>query len=168
MIFSVFRPRIPWTLNLRVENKNFYFDIGQNNRGVYMRIRFEHFKFCRFFQSSSCSTNLEMLLEIFWQLKYSVRWRPTSARLSPSLRRVGPSESIKIFWWTPRPLRLKEWASFQVFSTKLFTRFRDIFDDYVIGMKEAAEAEEGAKDKWDFFWSIYQIFDRSCSIELKV
>ena len=26
-------------------------------------------------------------------------------------------------------------------------RFRDIFDDYVIGMKEAVEAEEGAKDK---------------------
>ena len=38
-------------------------------------------------------------------------------------------------------------ASFQVFSTKLFPRFRDIFDDYVIGMKEAVEAEEGAKDK---------------------
>ena len=41
----------------------------------------------------------------------------------------------------------KERASFQVFSTKLFSRFRDIFDDYVIGMKEAVEAEEGAKDK---------------------
>ena len=25
----------------RVENKNFYFDIGQNNRGVYMRIRLD-------------------------------------------------------------------------------------------------------------------------------
>ena len=37
--------------------------------------------------------------------------------------------------------------TFQVFSTKLLTRFRDIFDDYVIGMKEAVEAEEGAKDK---------------------
>ena len=36
---------------------------------------------------------------------------------------------------------------FQVLSTKLFIRFRDIFDDYVIGMKEAVEAEEGAKDK---------------------
>ena len=41
----------------------------------------------------------------------------------------------------------KERASFQVLSTKLFARFRDIFDDYVIGMKEAVEAEEGAKDK---------------------
>ena len=29
----------------------------------------------------------------------------------------------------------------------LENRFRDIFDDYVIGMKEAVEAEEGAKDK---------------------
>ena len=23
---------------MRVDNKNFYFDIGQNNRGIYMRI----------------------------------------------------------------------------------------------------------------------------------
>ena len=28
----------PQNRHLRVENKNFYFDIGQNNRGVYMRI----------------------------------------------------------------------------------------------------------------------------------
>ena len=32
-------------LNHRVENKNFYFDIGQNNRGVYMRIRFINYTF---------------------------------------------------------------------------------------------------------------------------
>ena len=29
----------------RVENKNFYFDIGQNNRGVYMRIRLVFYVF---------------------------------------------------------------------------------------------------------------------------
>ncbi|CAG0882823.1 unnamed protein product [Cyprideis torosa] len=29
---------LPQGKHLRVENKNFYFDIGQNNRGVYMRI----------------------------------------------------------------------------------------------------------------------------------
>ena len=28
----------PQNKHIRVENKNFYFDIGQNNRGVYMRI----------------------------------------------------------------------------------------------------------------------------------
>ena len=35
----------------------------------------------------------------------------------------------------------------KVMSFFLENRFRDIFDDYVIGMKEAVEAEEGAKDK---------------------
>ena len=29
---------LPEGRHLRVENKNFYFDIGQNNRGIYMRI----------------------------------------------------------------------------------------------------------------------------------
>merc|ERR1712107_943922 len=66
----------------RVENKNFYFDIGQNNRGVYMRI-------------SEVKTNFRTAITI---------------------------------------------------PEKSWTKFRDIFDDYVIGMKEAVEAE-GAKDK---------------------
>jgi len=66
-----------------VENKNFYFDIGQNNRGVYMRI-------------SEVKTNFRTAITI---------------------------------------------------PEKSWTKFRDIFDDYVIGMKEAVEAEEGAKDK---------------------
>ena len=38
----------------RVENKNFYFDIGQNNRGVYMRIRLVFYVFW------------QHLLEEFW------------------------------------------------------------------------------------------------------
>ena len=29
---------MPEGRHCRVENKNFYFDIGQNNRGIYMRI----------------------------------------------------------------------------------------------------------------------------------
>ena len=29
---------LPEGRHMRVENKNFYFDIGQNNRGIYMRI----------------------------------------------------------------------------------------------------------------------------------
>lgn len=29
---------MPEGRHMRVENKNFYFDIGQNNRGIYMRI----------------------------------------------------------------------------------------------------------------------------------
>ncbi|XP_044727869.1 transcriptional activator protein Pur-beta [Chrysoperla carnea] len=33
-----FRGELPEGRHLRVENKNFYFDIGQNNRGIYMRI----------------------------------------------------------------------------------------------------------------------------------
>lgn len=33
-----FKGELPEGRHMRVENKNFYFDIGQNNRGIYMRI----------------------------------------------------------------------------------------------------------------------------------
>ncbi|KAG8239471.1 hypothetical protein J437_LFUL018845 [Ladona fulva] len=33
-----FKGDLPERRHMRVENKNFYFDIGQNNRGIYMRI----------------------------------------------------------------------------------------------------------------------------------
>lgn len=32
------RPELPEGRHMHVDNKNFYFDIGQNNRGIYMRI----------------------------------------------------------------------------------------------------------------------------------
>ncbi|XP_019632215.1 transcriptional regulator protein Pur-beta-like isoform X3 [Branchiostoma lanceolatum] len=35
---SAEQPELPEGRHMRVENKNFYFDIGSNNRGVYMRI----------------------------------------------------------------------------------------------------------------------------------
>lgn len=78
-----FQGELPEGRHCRVENKNFYFDIGQNNRGVYMRI-------------SEVKTNFRTAITI---------------------------------------------------PEKSWCKFRDIFDDYVIGMKEAVEAEEGAKDK---------------------
>lgn len=37
-MFSGFQGELPEGKQLRVENKMFYFDIGQNNRGVFMRI----------------------------------------------------------------------------------------------------------------------------------
>jgi hypothetical protein len=33
-----YKPDLPEGRHMHVDNKNFYFDIGQNNRGVYMRI----------------------------------------------------------------------------------------------------------------------------------
>lgn len=33
-----FKGELPEGRHLRVDNKNFYFDIGQNNRGIYMRM----------------------------------------------------------------------------------------------------------------------------------
>ncbi|TDG39091.1 hypothetical protein AWZ03_014486, partial [Drosophila navojoa] len=33
-----FKGDLPEERHMKVDNKNFYFDIGQNNRGVYMRI----------------------------------------------------------------------------------------------------------------------------------
>jgi PurA ssDNA and RNA-binding protein len=36
--FCRFKGELPEGRHLRVDNKNFYFDIGQNNRGIYMRM----------------------------------------------------------------------------------------------------------------------------------
>lgn len=33
-----YKGELPEGRHMRVDNKNFYFDIGQNNRGIYMRI----------------------------------------------------------------------------------------------------------------------------------
>lgn len=33
-----FKGELPEGRHMRVDNKNFYFDVGQNNRGIYMRI----------------------------------------------------------------------------------------------------------------------------------
>lgn len=33
-----FKGELPEGRHMKVHNKNFYFDIGQNNRGIYMRI----------------------------------------------------------------------------------------------------------------------------------
>ncbi|CAH2207604.1 jg23942, partial [Pararge aegeria aegeria] len=33
-----FKGELPEGRHLRVDNKNFYFDIGQNNRGIYMKV----------------------------------------------------------------------------------------------------------------------------------
>ncbi|XP_054746677.1 transcriptional activator protein Pur-alpha-like [Anastrepha obliqua] len=40
MLFKTtrFKGDLPEERHMKVDNKNFYFDIGQNNRGVYMRI----------------------------------------------------------------------------------------------------------------------------------
>jgi len=76
-----FQGELPEGRHCRVENKNFYFDIGQNNRGIYMRI-------------SEVKTNFRTAITI---------------------------------------------------PEKSWSRFRDIFDDYVDKMKEAVEAEEAEK-----------------------
>lgn len=46
-----FKGELPEGRHMRVENKNFYFDIGQNNRGIYMRIS----EVNRFFHKKPCS-----------------------------------------------------------------------------------------------------------------
>lgn len=37
-LYYSFKGELPEGRHLRVDNKNFYFDIGQNNRGIYMRM----------------------------------------------------------------------------------------------------------------------------------
>lgn len=48
-----FKGDLPEGRYMRVDNKNFYFDIGQNNRGIYMRISEVCFKQLFFFQISN-------------------------------------------------------------------------------------------------------------------
>lgn len=38
MLNYSFKGELPEGRHMRVDNKNFYFDVGQNNRGIYMRI----------------------------------------------------------------------------------------------------------------------------------
>lgn len=45
-----FKGELPEGRHMRVENKNFYFDIGQNNRGIYMRI--SEVSLCKLFMNS--------------------------------------------------------------------------------------------------------------------
>lgn len=51
-----FKGDLPEGRYMRVDSKNFYFDIGQNNRGIYMRIsevRCARFDFHRIYMISS-------------------------------------------------------------------------------------------------------------------
>lgn len=47
---------------MKVDNKNFYFDIGQNNRGVYMRISEVKvlFQFSNIFTTEECCSSLNI------------------------------------------------------------------------------------------------------------
>lgn len=45
-----FKGELPEGKHMRVDNKNFYFDIGQNNRGIYMRISEVLLCFCLIYQ----------------------------------------------------------------------------------------------------------------------
>lgn len=50
-----YKPELPEGRHMHVDNKNFYFDIGQNNRGIYMRI-----------SEVSCERYLD--LRVVWRL----------------------------------------------------------------------------------------------------
>ena len=69
---------LPEGRHLRVENKNFYFDIGQNNRGIYMRIS-EVGPLANFW--ATC-TSVNSALRI-------CRSKPTTGRPLRSLRSLG-------------------------------------------------------------------------------
>jgi len=51
-----FKGELPEGRHMRVENKNFYFDIGQNNRGIYMRISEVNFSISFFSSVILCIT----------------------------------------------------------------------------------------------------------------
>lgn len=69
-----FKGELPEGRHLRVDNKNFYFDIGQNNRGVYMRMSevctleisfFEgHHKFMNYFNPLQVKSNFRTAITV--------------------------------------------------------------------------------------------------------
>ena len=65
-----FEGELPEGKHFRVENKNFYFDIGQNNRGVYMRISEVKTNFRSVFRrkSDSTITNVRSFVRLFIHL----------------------------------------------------------------------------------------------------
>ena len=76
-IFIGFRENLPDGTNFRVENKKFYFDIGQNKIGVFMRI-------------SEVCYNLVLLLQFFFIcFIFAYRSRATRVHLSPFQNVLG-------------------------------------------------------------------------------
>ena len=65
-----FEGELPEGKHFRVENKNFYFDIGQNNRGVYMRISEVKTNFRSVFrrETNSIFTNVPSFVRLFIHL----------------------------------------------------------------------------------------------------
>nr|CAD7404853.1 unnamed protein product [Timema cristinae] len=110
-----FKGELPEGRHMRVENKNFYFDIGQNNRGIYMRI------------SELIDHGVLVYIVLLWARlgtnhqprfsHYTVLWycrdKSTGARV------------VKTNFRTAITVPEKSWA-----------RFRDIFADYCEKMKE--------------------------------
>lgn len=57
-----YKGELPEGRHMRVENKNFYFDIGQNNRGIYMRISEVSDCFIFLFFPCSFKSNLQVMI----------------------------------------------------------------------------------------------------------
>ena len=74
-----FEGELPEGQHFRVENKNFYFDIGQNNRGVYMRI-------------SEVKTNFRCAKE--FSMRYYLFLIPETQ--SPSPRSLGENSAMSL------------------------------------------------------------------------
>lgn len=68
-----FKGELPEGRHMRVENKNFYFDIGQNNRGIYMRIsEVSRYIFFRFPTNILCLCCCNIFIILFHILYFKI------------------------------------------------------------------------------------------------
>nr|CAD7439017.1 unnamed protein product [Timema bartmani] len=119
-----FKGELPEGRHMRVENKNFYFDIGQNNRGIYMRIS----------EVKLCPHNLYYLVGL------------AVCREVGEMRGDGPAMYLfpkrdvmvmRLIYFPDVLTQVK--TNFRTAITvpeKSWARFRDIFADYCEKMKE--------------------------------
>ncbi|CAG2054885.1 unnamed protein product [Timema podura] len=106
-----FKGELPEGRHMRVENKNFYFDIGQNNRGIYMRI--SEVKLCPHNLETIGSVSKLNIVNVFFLVITKVIYFPDVLT------------QVKTNFRTAITVPEKSWA-----------RFRDIFADYCEKMKE--------------------------------
>lgn len=133
---SGFKGELPEGRHIRIDNKKFYFDVGQNNLGVYMRI-----------SEVSFTVFWWLVLLLFWLLflcsllyihvfVYVYMWMPCHLLTHSLLLEYNCNAFFLCF------LVIQVKSNFRSSITipeKSWVRFRDMFSDYVDKMNQVSD-----------------------------
>lgn len=131
-----YKPDLPEGRHMHVDNKNFYFDIGQNNRGIYMRI-----------SEVSVSLNLKPCLikrNPIWPLfarRAVVGWFYPLQRFTAYFAQCNGSSSLIPFVFVSLQVKTNFRTAITV-PEKSWCRFRDIMADYCDKIKQADQIQQ--------------------------